>query len=158
MCCKSWKAVFPFALTFLIGLLITNFVQNILESKNDSDKSVKGVFLTKLTEDVTSNQVSTERTLCPSRGNATPMMILFKPSANYTESARINRTQGTITLRVNLLANGEIGRIKVINYLPDGLTEEAIKAAKQIKFKPANNNDGKPVNVVSQLQYTFTLY
>jgi hypothetical protein len=41
--------------------------------------------------------------------------------------------------------------------LPLGLTEKAIAAARQIRFRPAIR-EGRPVNVVMQLEYNFNLY
>ena len=74
----------------------------------------------------------------------------------YTEPARRNGVQGTVTLKVPLLANGSVGPITVVNGLPDGLTEMAIDAAKRIVFLP-KRVDGKPVSVVIKLEYGFRI-
>ena len=74
----------------------------------------------------------------------------------YTEPARRNGVQGTVTLKVHLLANGSVGPITVVNGLPDGLTEMAIDAAKRIVFLP-KRVDGKPVSVVIKLEYGFRI-
>lgn len=87
----------------------------------------------------------------------TPLSILSKPRANYTESARMAGVQGTITLAVLFSADGNTKMILVIKPLSNGLTEEGIKAAQQIKFAP-QMKDGKPVSVVKMVQYSFTLY
>ena len=87
----------------------------------------------------------------------TPLKILSKPRMEYTDEARTNQVQGTVTLRVTFLANGTIGSITPVSGLPDGLTEQATKAAKLIKFEPATKN-GKPITVTKQVQYNFTLY
>jgi len=44
-----------------------------------------------------------------------------------------------------------------LDTLPFGLTEQAIAAARQIKFVPAVK-DGRPVSVFMQLEYNFNLY
>lgn len=85
------------------------------------------------------------------------VVILSKPRANYTDAARQNQAQGTITLRVQFLANGQIGEISPINTLPYGLTEQAMAAARNIRFEPAKQN-GKPYTVVRNVSYSFTLY
>jgi TonB family protein len=72
--------------------------------------------------------------------------IIRKSEPQYTEQAKKNHTSGFVLLQVVLKASGEIGEIKVIRDLPDGLTEECIKAAREIKFEPALK-DG---NAVSQ--------
>jgi len=56
-----------------------------------------------------------------------------------------------------LLAGGTIGGITPVTELPDGLTERAIAAAKQIRFEP-KKVDGRPVSVIVTREYTFTIY
>jgi TonB family protein len=84
-------------------------------------------------------------------------VILFKPEPAYTEEARRNSTQGVVVLRVVLKADGTVSGIKPITSLPDGLTERAMLAARQIKFKPAMK-DGRPVSIAQTLEYNFNLY
>ncbi|MEK7725358.1 MAG: energy transducer TonB [Acidobacteriota bacterium] len=93
----------------------------------------------------------------PPVGVTIAMKITAKPRAIYTDDARKNQRAGTVTLRVTFMANGSIGNVAVINGLPDGLTENAIAAAKNIQFEPAKVN-GIPQTVTKQVQYTFTLY
>ena len=83
--------------------------------------------------------------------------ILYREKAKYTEEARQNKVQGTVTLQVVFNLNGSITDIKVIRGLPDGLTEKAIEAAKKIRFNPAVKN-GSPVSVRGQLEFSFNLY
>lgn len=85
------------------------------------------------------------------------LMILHKPRARYTDAARQNQVQGTVTLRVIFHASGAISNVIPVTGLPNGLTEEAIKAAKRLVFKPAIVN-GKNTTVTKQVQYSFTLY
>jgi len=63
---------------------------------------------------------------------------------------------GVVRLRVEFLASGEIGKIEVVDSLPDGLTEQAIAAARQIKFEPKKVN-GVAQTVTKLVEYTFTL-
>ena len=42
-----------------------------------------------------------------------------------------------MVLKVLLLADGKLDRVRVVRRLPYGLTENAIRAACEIKFKPA---------------------
>lgn len=83
--------------------------------------------------------------------------VLLKPRANYTETAKKLNTQGKVVLRVTFLANGAIGSISVVSGLDDGLTEEAIKAARKILFLPARR-DGFRYSVAKPVEYTFTIY
>lgn len=88
---------------------------------------------------------------------ATDTRILTKPSASYTDAARKNGTEGAVRLRVVFLASGEIGNITPVIGLPDGLTEQAIAAARQIKFTPAMRNR-TPKTVVKLVEYSFSIY
>jgi TonB family protein len=90
-------------------------------------------------------------------GPTVGIAITNKPRANYTDAARQNQVQGTVTLRVTFNANGTIGGISPVSGLPNGLTEQAIAAARNIRFTPAMKN-GVAVTVTKQVQYSFTLY
>ena len=83
--------------------------------------------------------------------------ITFQPKAAYTDEARENGIEGDVRLKVTFLGNGVIGQIQVVKGLPDGLTERAVAAAKQIKFQPASV-DGKPVSRTKTFDYNFTIY
>jgi TonB family protein len=83
--------------------------------------------------------------------------ITYREKAKYTEIARINRTQGTVALSVVFSDEGRLTDIRVVRGLPDGLTQNAIKAAHAIRFQPATK-DGEPVSVRGNLEYTFNLY
>lgn len=91
------------------------------------------------------------------KGPSTPLNILYKPRPNYTEEARKNQVQGVVRLKVTFLANGTIGSIVPVSGLPYGLTEQAIAAARQIKFEPAKKN-GVPYTVTKTIEYVFNMY
>lgn len=90
-------------------------------------------------------------------GGNRPFVITAKPRAEYTDLARTNNIEGSVLLKVSLLANGEVGGIKVIRSLPDGLTEQAIKAARQIEFEPKQVS-GRSVSIVKTFEYKFDIY
>lgn len=83
--------------------------------------------------------------------------VLAKPEPQYTEEARRNAITGSVVLRVVFSRTGEVTDIRALQSLPFGLTEKAIAAARQIRFRPATR-DGRPVNVYMQLEYNFNLY
>jgi TonB family protein len=83
--------------------------------------------------------------------------ILDKPEPTYTALARKNQIKGTIVLRVVFSSDGTVTNIHAVSALPDGLTEQAIEAAKKIRFVPATK-DGHPVSMWMELQYNFNLY
>ncbi len=87
----------------------------------------------------------------------TKIKFISKPQPKYTDVARAKLIEGKVVLRISFLANGQIGSISPVKTLSDGLTEQAIEAAKKIKFNPAVRN-GKPASVTMSVQYTFTIY
>jgi len=91
------------------------------------------------------------------RGVTAPLLVTFQPKAAYTDEARENNVQGSVRLKITLLASGRVGSIIPVTELPYGLTERAIAAARQIRFEPKTVN-GVPVSVVITREYTFTIY
>jgi len=82
--------------------------------------------------------------------------VISKPEPQYTEAARKNLVTGSVVLSVIFSESGEVTSIRALRTLPDGLTEKAIAAARQIRFVPASRN-GQPVSVYMQLEYNFNL-
>jgi len=82
--------------------------------------------------------------------------ITKKPQPDYTREARRNGVQGFVTLKVLLAADGKVSRIRVIKGLTAGLTENAIRAACRIQFKPAVE-DGRPASMWVTAEYAFRL-
>ena len=85
------------------------------------------------------------------------MRITSKPRPGYTDAARQNNIQGQVTLRVTFNANGTIGNISPVSGLPHGLTEQAIAAARNIRFEP-QLVDGVAKSVTKTLQFSFSIY
>jgi len=83
--------------------------------------------------------------------------VLEKPEPTYTEAARKNQITGMVVLRAVFSSSGQVTNIHAVSGLPDGLTERAIAAAKNIRFVPATK-DGHPVSMWMELQYNFNLY
>jgi TonB family protein len=84
-------------------------------------------------------------------------VITAKPEPGFTEEARKNNVTGTVRLRAVLSSSGSVQGISVVKGLPDGLTEKAIAAAKQIRFTPAQK-DGRTVSQYVTLEYNFNIY
>jgi TonB family protein len=83
--------------------------------------------------------------------------VLSKPEPQYTETARRAGVEGTIVLRAVFSSDGEVKHIVVTKALGNGLTTNAIRAGRQIKFQPAIKDD-RPVSMYVQLEYNFNLY
>lgn len=93
----------------------------------------------------------------PAAGPSKPLNITFKPKPRYTDAARQQNIQGSVTVRVTFLASGQIGSVTPVSGLGYGLTEQAIAAAKQMRFEPALKN-GVPQTVIRPVQFNFTIY
>ena len=91
------------------------------------------------------------------RGVTQGIKIISKPRPGYTDSARQANIQGTVILRVTFLGSGQIGSISPVKGLGNGLTEQAIAAARRISFEPAKTN-GVGQTVTKQIEYTFSIY
>jgi TonB family protein len=83
-------------------------------------------------------------------------VIIAKPKPGYTRDARRIGVQGYVILKVALSSNGKIDRVRVVRRLPGGLTENAIKAACKIEFRPALKA-GQPVSQWLNVEYLFRL-
>ncbi|MCZ2389506.1 MAG: energy transducer TonB [Acidobacteria bacterium] len=93
----------------------------------------------------------------PASGPTTALKVTYKPRPSYTDAARQNQVQGKVTLRVTFLASGGIGQISTVKGLPYGLTEQAIAAARAIRFTPAMVN-GQARSVTRQVEFSFAIY
>jgi TonB family protein len=87
----------------------------------------------------------------------TRALISDRPEPLYTERARENHVTGTVRLRMVLASDGTVKYIFALTRLPDGLTEQAIRAARKIKFVPATK-DGHPVSQFVTIDYNFNIY
>ena len=87
----------------------------------------------------------------------TKARLISKPEPSYTDAAKKRGIVGTVILKVVFSSSGKVTNIRVVQGMPDGLTERAIAAARQIKFIPATK-EGKFVSMWMQLEYNFNLY
>jgi TonB family protein len=92
----------------------------------------------------------------PAKEVTTRARVLSKPEPPYTNEARAMGVTGTVVLRCIFTAEGVVKHFLVVRGLPAGLTEQAISAARRIKFVPAMK-DGRPVSTYIQLEYRFGL-
>ena len=81
---------------------------------------------------------------------------LYAPQPHYTEIARRARIQGLVIVQAIINKNGDVTNVKIIKGLTMGLSEAAVSAIKQWKFKPATLR-GKPVDVYYNLTINFSL-
>src|SRR5262249_32764952 len=85
-----------------------------------------------------------------------PVEILVKPRPDYTDEARKMRVEGEVLVRVLFTAAGNVRVLEVTHGLGYGLNENAIRAAEQIRFKPAQRA-GQPVDSTAIVHIVFQL-
>ncbi|HXF38410.1 MAG TPA: energy transducer TonB [Blastocatellia bacterium] len=84
-------------------------------------------------------------------------VLLNEPRPFYTEEARKNKVQGVVKVRILVDESGAVRQVIVTRALPDGLSEQAIRAANQMRFRPAMKN-GQPVAYwISNVEIEFNL-
>jgi len=86
----------------------------------------------------------------------TPVEIISKPKPDYTDEARKLKLEGEVLVRVVFTAGGDVRVLDVVRGLGHGLDESALRAARQIKFKPALR-DGQPVDSTATVHILFQL-
>ena len=82
--------------------------------------------------------------------------IISKPTPVYTEEARKLKVEGEVLVEVVFESGGKVRVMQVIRGLGHGLDEAAIRAAEQIRFRPALQ-DGQPVDFRAVLHILFQL-
>jgi TonB family protein len=84
--------------------------------------------------------------------------VIREVKPGYTADAMRAKVQGTVRLECVVLPDGTVGRVEVIRSLDNsfGLDQEAIKAAKQWRFRPGMRQ-GEPVAVLVIIELDFTL-
>jgi len=90
----------------------------------------------------------------PPDPNVTPLKIISKPRARYTDAARTADVQGIVRVAVLMGANGRVLYVLPLKTLGHGLDQQAVSAAQQIRFEPKLVN-GKPVSSVVLIEYSF---
>ena len=84
--------------------------------------------------------------------------LLKEVKPSYTPAAMRAKIQGAVLVTAVVREDGTVGDTKVIKSLDTkyGLDAEAVKVAKQWRFKPGVK-DGKPVPVLVTIEIAFTL-
>jgi len=142
-------------LNFLIQQIRTRKVDKPLTKDREDDLRQAGA-TDELVDTIKANspappkeQLDTVVDLGPLAGRATD---LVKPE--YTSEAKQAGINGSVTLQLALDEQGRVTSTKTISGLPNGLTEQAIAAAKSSTFTPAAVN-GKPSKSIGTITYNF---
>ncbi|MFY9556923.1 MAG: TonB family protein, partial [Blastocatellia bacterium] len=84
-------------------------------------------------------------------------VLLNEPRPLYSEEARQRKIQGVVRIRLLVDETGAVKEVVILRGLPGGLNEQAIRAAYQMRFRPAMK-DGKTVPYwLSNVEIEFNL-
>jgi TonB family protein len=88
----------------------------------------------------------------------TAPQVLYKPQPVYTAEAKNLHIEGTVNVRIHVSATGVVTVLGISSgALGHGLNESAIACAKGIRFKPALDADGNPVDWDGLVSITFQI-
>lgn len=82
--------------------------------------------------------------------------VISRTEPAYTQEAKDAKIQGTVTIGLEVNAEGKAQNIYVIKSLDKGLDDNAIAAIQQWVFKPGEK-DGQPVTVTATIEVNFRL-
>ena len=88
-------------------------------------------------------------------GVSAPQAI-FKVEPEYSVQARQARHGGTVVLNLVVQRDGTVRNVRVVQSLGMGLDEKAVEAVQKWRFRPGMKN-GKPVDVASTIEFTFSM-
>jgi TonB family protein len=85
-----------------------------------------------------------------------PVVILEKPNPMYSEEARRLGIEGEVQVQAVFLASGSVRVVSVSKGLGHGLDEAAMRATRQIRFRPARR-EGRVVDFPATVRIEFQL-
>lgn len=83
--------------------------------------------------------------------------VIFKPKPEYTAEAIKMHLEGTVAVRLKVLADGGVQVLGVTSGLGHGLDEAAVRAVQGTRFKPATDAAGTPVEWEGVVNVAFQL-
>jgi len=94
----------------------------------------------------------------PGKGGVGYPSCISCPLPGYSDEGRRNKWQGTVEILATIQADGRLTDGVVLVAAPYGLTEKAVAAIRNWKFRPATGPDGKPVATRVMIETRFRLY
>ncbi len=87
----------------------------------------------------------------------TAPQVLYKPKPAYTAEATQLHIEGTVVVKIRVSATGVVTVLGVMHGLGHGLDQSALDAAKGIRFKPAVDASGAPIDWEGIVNITFQM-
>jgi protein TonB len=82
-------------------------------------------------------------------------VVTFVPKPVYSSEARAMHLEGDAQVRINFRANGSVQVLGLTHGLGHGLDQAALTAAAGIRFKPATNAAGQPIDYPTTITVHF---
>jgi TonB family protein len=89
-------------------------------------------------------------------GDVSIPTVVYRVEPEYSEEARKARYQGTVVLEAVVRKDGKVDVLQLVRRLGFGLDDNAIRALKQWRFRPAMKN-GVPVDATLNIEVRFNL-
>ena len=88
---------------------------------------------------------------------ATPPTVVYKPQPVYTAEAKSLHLEGNVQVKIRVTTAGTVEVLGVTRGLGHGLDEAAETVARGMRFKPALDSTGHPVEWVGNVNVTFLM-
>ena len=93
----------------------------------------------------------------PTAVTKTNPQVIFKPKPVYTADATAAHIEGVVQVKIHVSANGAVSSAQVVRGLGHGLDQSAVQAAQGIRFKPAADASGNPIDWDGVVSINFQL-
>jgi periplasmic protein TonB len=94
----------------------------------------------------------------PPVAGAYPVKCVYCPDPEYTDEARHEKLQGSVTLRVLVMADGRAGQVRIVRGLGLGLDERAVDMVRKWRFEPARDASRKAIAEWVTVEATYRLF
>ena len=89
---------------------------------------------------------------------AYPVACAYCPDPEYTDEARHEKLQGSVTMRVLVTADGRAGQIRIVRGLGLGLDERAVEKVRTWRFQPARDSNKNAIAEWVTVEATYRLF
>ena len=83
---------------------------------------------------------------------------VYCPDPEYTDEARHEKLQGSVTLEVLVTVDGRAGRVKIVKGLGLGLDERAMETVRKWRFQPARDGARNPIPTWVTVETAYRLF
>jgi TonB family protein len=88
---------------------------------------------------------------------STAPKVTYKPNPVYTTEAQQMHLEGDVSVRIKVLASGQVQVLGIVSGLGHGLDESAIRSVQATRFQPAKDAAGNPIDWEGIVKVKFQL-